>query len=134
MNRRQFIAGLGAATTGASAVLAPGAFTSVRADRSLSARVADNAAAFLPMVSLSGFNDEHATADGGTIGFDFITTKVGESGADIDSVYEFNDAARTTNQGTQPSGPLPTAPGDRLSDTCTAQSWCSRRTTNSGDC
>jgi hypothetical protein len=133
MKRRRLLAMLGT-TAGGSTIIGIGAFTSVNADRSFSARVADNAAAFLPMVSLSGFNDEHATADGGTIGFDFITTETAESGAGTDSVYEFNDAARTTNQGTQPCGPLPTAAVDWLNDSCAAQSWCTRRTTNSGDC
>jgi hypothetical protein len=134
MNRRTFLATLSTAATGTSAVVSTGAFTTVSADRSVSARVADDAAAFLPMVPSGGFNDKYATANGGAIRLEFIATKVGESGACTDSVYEFNDAARTTNQGTQSSGPLHTALSDWLNDTCAVQSWRTRRTTNSGDC
>jgi hypothetical protein len=134
MNRRKFLAALGTAAAGTSAAVSTGAFTSVSADRSVSVEVADDADALLAMTPSNGPNGEYAAADGGTIALDFTDTDAGGTGVGTDSTYHFDDVFRITNQGTQSSGPLPTAPGDWLSDTCTVQSWRTRRTTDSGDC
>ena len=102
MNRRKFLATLGAATAGTSGVVGTGAFTSVSADRSVSVQVADDADAFLAMKPSSGPNGEFAAADGGTIALDFTDTDAGGTGLGTDSVYQFDDVFRITNQGTQP--------------------------------
>jgi len=101
MNRRRLLAAFGAAA-GASGILGTGAFTSVEADRSVSVEVADDADAFLMMEPSSGPNSEYATADGGTIALEFTDTDAGGSGVGTDSVYQFDDVFRITNQGTQP--------------------------------
>ncbi|MBB6646633.1 LamG domain-containing protein [Halobellus ruber] len=103
MNRRKFIATIGTAAAGASATVGTGAFTSVSADRSVSVQVADDADAFLAMTPSNGPNGEFAETTGdGTIALALTDTDAGGSGLGTDSVYEFDDVFRITNQGTQP--------------------------------
>ena len=103
MNRRKFLATLGAATAGTSGAVGTGAFTSVSADRNVSVQVADDADAFLAMERSSGPNGEFANPTGdGTIALDFTDTDAGGTGLGTDSIYEFDDVFRVTNQGTQP--------------------------------
>jgi hypothetical protein len=87
----------------ASLVVGSGAFTSVSADRSVDVAVADDADAFLAMVPSDGPNGEYAETTGdGTIALDFAENSAGGSGVGTDSVYQFDDVFRITNQGTQP--------------------------------
>ena len=102
MNRRRLLAVFGAAA-GASGILGTDAFTSVEADRSVSVEVADDADAFLSMEPSSGPNGEFAETTGdGTIALALTDTDAGGSGLGTDSIYEFDDVFRVTNQGTQP--------------------------------
>ncbi|MBB6646637.1 right-handed parallel beta-helix repeat-containing protein [Halobellus ruber] len=102
MNRRKFLATLGAATAGTSGVVGTGAFTSVSADRSISVAVADDADAFLAMTPSDGPNGEFAETTGdGTIALALTDTDAGGSGVGTDSIYEFDDVFRIANQGTQ---------------------------------
>lgn len=107
MERRHFVAGLGA-IIGGSGILGTGAFTNVTADRNASVAVANEDQAFLRIVPAPGVNGNFATqgseADGEVIGLDFndATGTGGPSeGVGQDSRYEFDDVFRIENQGTQ---------------------------------
>lgn len=117
MNRRKFIAALGAATAGISAAAGTGAFTSVSAERSVNVNIADDAYAFLRLNERGG--GERSKIDGGTLEFNIPGDDEDEypsgnptdpEGLGADSVYRFGgDAAHdevglfaVRNQGTQP--------------------------------
>jgi hypothetical protein len=103
MNRRKYLATLGSLAAGSAATIGTGAFTSVSAERSVNVSVAGDKKAFLGLKPTSEPNGVFASVQGGTLTLDFSeTTDVGGSGLGTDSVYEFDDVFRITNQGTQP--------------------------------
>jgi hypothetical protein len=102
MNRRQLLTAMGVLSAGGAAVTGTGAFTSVAADRDVTVRVADDESALLAMQASPGPNGAYATTAGdGTIALEFTDTDTGGSGVGLDSVYDFDDVFRITNQGTQ---------------------------------
>lgn len=111
MNRRQLLAGLGAAAAGGGAALGTGAFTSVEADRSVNVSVADEDQAYLAIdkAQTQGGNDtENATFVSqnkkNEISIDINDANGVEDpgqGVGLDSVYEFDKVFTIENQGTQ---------------------------------
>ena len=100
MKRRQILAGLGG-LAGVSGVLGTGAFTSVRAERSVSVAVAADENAFLSMEPSETINGrKFATVNGGQLALDFGANGRGQ-GVGTDSSYYFDDVFTVTNQGTQ---------------------------------
>lgn len=125
MRRRRFLAGVGGLTAAGGAALGTGAFTSVEAERSVSIGVADDSRAFLRMESLvkDGVNDDptgRSRSFGEKVSFTIPGTGNGESqsseGVGLDSVYEFHDLLRVSNQGTQPVGLHSSYDGENLAD------------------
>ena len=101
MDRRKFIAGIGALST--VGAVGTGAFTSVEADRTVSVSVAGDANAFLAMDASGTANGEFASINGNDqIELDFSDSNGGGDGLGLNSTYEFDDVFRITNQGTQP--------------------------------
>lgn len=127
MNRRKLLTGLGGLTASLSLGLGSGAFTSVSATRSVSIEVADDAYAFLridPIVD-EGMGEEspatgRSSTNGRTVEFDIPGDDEGENlnsdGLGVDSIYEFHDLARISNQGTQPVQLRSSYDGDMLAD------------------
>lgn len=118
MKRRNFILGLGSLTGVGSLVFGTGAFTSVAADRQLTAQVADDNDALLGLHQLGEGerSDEDGTPEQVEFSFPGDEERLADPnlGLGTDSVYEFDrDAAesskssptegllRITNQGTQ---------------------------------
>jgi len=115
MNRRNFLAGIGATVTGGAAATGTGAFTSVEADRSVSVAVADEeTSSYLVLDALAQGNSENgafATNSGGSSGteltLDFNSeipdppNAEGGEGPGKNSVYEFDEVFQVQNQGTQ---------------------------------
>jgi hypothetical protein len=111
MNRRQLIAALGAAT-GASGIVGTGAFTSVRADRSVDVQVAGDDSAYLRLTEASdrrsadpGDNSKaYVDTSGDQVSLDFSgsndTADLGD-GFNVDAVTEIKDLLKMENQGTQ---------------------------------
>jgi len=125
MNRRRFLAGVGAFAAAGSAALGTGAFTSVEAERSVSVSVADDDRAFLRLEPLANEGiDRDPTrrsfSDDQTVGFEIPGNGDGENpnaeGVGLDSVYEFHDLLEVSNQGTQPVQLWSTYNGDNLAD------------------
>ena len=118
MKRRQFVLGLGAVTASGATLLGSGAFTSVRADRTISVETAQDSEAFLELDALgpSGIEGGRSGA-GNTVAFEFpsLAEQVEDDvnpqnpqGLGRDSVYRFasdvdgsNGLFRITNNGTQ---------------------------------
>lgn len=116
MERRKFIAGLGAFTSGAAATIGSGAFTSVEADRSIQVQTARDSSAFLRMKAIGATE----RSQGGDV-VDFRFPSLGEQsdiadnpnpqnpqGLGADSVYRFDSDVNGSNglfivenQGTQ---------------------------------
>ncbi|TKX45439.1 LamG domain-containing protein [Halorubrum sp. SD690R] len=103
MKRRRLILGLGGLASLGGSLVGTGAFTSVSAERDIAVETADDANAFLAMVPIDSPNgDAFATTQDGLILLEFTNTDAGGSGLGTDSVYDFDDVFRVTNQGTQP--------------------------------
>lgn len=111
MRRRRFLASVGGFTAAGSVALGTGAFTSVEAERSVTVATAEDEDAFLRMEPLDdeGLNGEptgRASDVGNEVAFNIPGTQWGENdnaeGVGLDSVYEFHDLLRVSNQGTQP--------------------------------
>jgi nitrous oxidase accessory protein NosD len=102
MKRRTLLVGLGG-IAGAGGAIGSGAFTSVSARRDLEVQVADDSDALLAMEPAGGPNGAYASGSGGTIALDFSSSNgdVTGDGVGVDSVYDFDDVFRITNQGTQ---------------------------------
>jgi hypothetical protein len=120
MQRRKFIAGVGSLAAGAAAVTGTGAFTSVRASRSVAVSTAGDRNALLRFTkategsdstasdsnSVSENAEEYVTLNsGGTVSFDFTGADLGENGGgnglNQNSTVIFDDLIDITNQGTQ---------------------------------
>jgi len=111
-NRRKFIAGLGALATGSAAAMGTGAFTSVTADRSITAEVAGDASAYLALEPVSGSeNSEYVQIEDDKVSFDFSSSNPNTesssgtgnlgNGFNKNATTEINDLLKVTNQGTQ---------------------------------
>lgn len=113
MNRRQYLATLGALAAGSAGATGIGAFTSVSAERSVSVSVTGDASAFLALDATNAANGAYASEQGddGELTLDFgdisgterdgtITT--GGKGVNRNAVTDFKDVFRVRNQGTQP--------------------------------
>ena len=115
MKRRQFVLGLGAVTASGATLLGSGAFTSVRADRTISVETAQDSEAFL---ELDALGEPERSVAGDTVEFEFPSLAEQEvddvnpqnpQGLGRDSVYRFasdvdgsNGLFQITNNGTQP--------------------------------
>lgn len=108
MNRRKFVAGLGALAASGGAAIGTGAFTSVTANRTVSVNVSDEAQAYLGIEQGPAPNGDFASEASGTgeVAMDFndsITTDPEGSGTGVgqDSTYDFDAVFTVSNQGTQ---------------------------------
>ncbi len=106
MNRRKFLATIGAAATGTSAAVGTGAFTSVSADRSVSVRTAYDSSALLGLVpGDTGLVEE----DDGTLQVNLDGTGTAASGVNFNAVTQIGSpenpeddhAFKIVNQGIQ---------------------------------
>ena len=106
MNRRKFIATLGAATAGTSAAAGTGAFTTVSANRSVSVQVASDSNAFLGLVP---GNTGLVTESGGTLQINLDGTGTAAEGVNFNAVTQIGShenpeddhAFKIVNRGTQ---------------------------------
>ena len=107
MQRRKFVAGLGALVSGSAAAVGTGAFTSVTADRSVDVEVAGDSNAYLQLEKISGEpnSQQYVNVDSGEVSFDFSDgnndVAGGGSGFNPDAVTEVENLLRVGNQGTQ---------------------------------
>lgn len=106
-NRRQVLLGLGTAVASSVAAIGTGAFTNTETSRSVNVAVANEDAAYLGLepgddaangVFANQNQDNQIAIDinDEISGYDNTGTGVG-----LDSIYEFDDVFRVTNQGTQ---------------------------------
>ncbi len=116
--KRRTLLGSAAMTLGGASVIGTGAFTSVRAERSISVDVVGDSEAFLKLVSCTGGNEnsdelqssDFVRTDDDTISID-LTSEIASGRDDIDiggdgitagSLWRFPNAFEVVNQGTQP--------------------------------
>jgi len=106
MERRKFIIGAGALSTGSSAAVGTGALSATEAERSLSVQIADDDDAYLAFDTDLGNspdnNYEYASIEEGEMEIDFSTNDAGGEGVNPNSVNYFDDVFALTNQGTEP--------------------------------
>ena len=102
MERRKYIAGLGALATGSAAAVGTGAFTSVSADRSVSVALEGDDDALLQIQPSDGPNADYATQSGNTLEINIDdTNSVGGDGLNDDARTIIRDVFKITNRGTQ---------------------------------
>lgn len=111
MRRRKVLAGLGALTAGSAAAMGTGAFSSVEANRNITAEVTGDASAFLSFEKTENPNSNYVSIEeDGTIALDFDGSHAeSTSGVSSSDVNGLNDDAFTiigelfdiTNKGTQ---------------------------------
>lgn len=107
MQRRKFVIGMGALTSGAAAAVGSGAFSSVTATRDVDVSVADDASAYLRLEATDGANADYVTDDGngGTLSIDLSPSNDGVTGGgegiNPDAVTRIDDLFAVENQGTQ---------------------------------
>lgn len=110
MKRRRVLVAFGSAAIGGATAVGTGAFSSVRAERSISVAVKDDDRALLKLDELGG--GFRSTSGGGEVQFLFPGPNEEAEGLGTDSVYEFDDDSdadasdegllRISNKGTQP--------------------------------
>jgi len=101
MDRRKFVAGLGALAGGSALATGTGAFSSVEAGRNLSVSVADDSNAYLGIEAL---DDEYIDATDGTLDIALTeanATDEGGEGINANAVTGISDLFKITNQGSQ---------------------------------
>lgn len=114
MERRKFLAGIGATVAGGAAATGTGAFTSVQADRSVAVAVGDEtSSSYLVLDPVAQGSSENGafSSPGGNSGteleLDFNSeipdppNADGGSGPGKNSTYEFDEVFEVENQGTQ---------------------------------
>jgi hypothetical protein len=104
MDRRKFLVGMGSLAAGGAAVMGTGAFTSVKADRSITVQTAGDASAYLklePQPSSPNANAHVETNPNGTIKINVADTSAGGSGVNKNAYTVIRDLIKITNQGTQ---------------------------------
>ena len=120
MQRRTFVIGLGALSTGTAAAVGTGAFTSVTADRDVEVAVAEDADAFLSLSPSDGANGAFAeqTGDEETIEFDIDEDAEGVDGSGLNpnATTVIAEIFDIENQGTQEVGVQVTADLGDLGD------------------
>ena len=125
MRRRRFLAGLGAFASTSALALGTGAFTSVTAERTVSITVARDYRAFLRMEpigdkGIDGENTGRSFINGNVVGFEIPGDEPGENsnaeGVGLDSLYEFHNLVKISNQGTQPIRLYSTYNGNNFAD------------------
>jgi hypothetical protein len=98
MNRRQLLAGFGAAAAGSGAALGTGAFTTAQANRDVGVSVTGDASAYVALNSQS----EYAIQTPNGLKLDFSqTVSGGGSGVGKNSAYVVDPIFELRNQGTQ---------------------------------
>ncbi|MFB6112801.1 MAG: hypothetical protein ABEJ58_01705 [Halodesulfurarchaeum sp.] len=105
MQRRKFLIGMGSVAAGSAAAMGTGAFSSVRAERTVSVSVADDSNALLRLTTAgTGPNSQYAEVSNGevSINLDNSDTGNGGSGLNLESETNILDIFRIQNQGTQP--------------------------------
>jgi hypothetical protein len=126
MRRRKLLAGLGG-LAGAGGIFGSAAFSRTAASRDLTVAVAEDDTALLRLEASGSPNGEFARQlDSGTLALDFTESDQGGQGVGTDSVYEFDDVFRVTNQGTQPVfvwGTFGGAAGDLTPDGSDTDVW-----------
>lgn len=105
MDRRQLLTGVGALAAG-SITFGTGAFTSVRADRTVAVQVAVESQAYLGLEASRTDNGAFATNASSRKGELFLSfnrpSPTGDgTGPGVGSEYEFDDVFRVINRGTQ---------------------------------
>ena len=102
MQRRKFVAGLGALVSGSAAAVGTGAFTSVTADRSVDVAVEDDASAYLGLDTSGDPNDQYVSNQGsGEIVIDFDDSGNGGTGVNPNANTVLESVFQIENQGTQ---------------------------------
>lgn len=103
MKRRNLIIGMGSFAAAGGAAVGTGAFSTAEATRDVSVQVANENNAYLSIKPSNTANGQFATqgSSDNQIGLDFSGSGNGGSGVGQDSVYNFDDVFRISNQGTQ---------------------------------
>lgn len=105
MQRRKFVIGLGALSTGTAAAVGTGAFTSVTADRDVEVAVAEDADAFLRLEAVEGSAnaDAFVEEEDGTIAIDITETEQSgeDGGLNPNAETVIDDLFVIQNRGTQ---------------------------------
>lgn len=104
MKRRKFLIGAGSLVATSAAAIGTGAFSSVSADRSVSVNTADDDSAFLQLEPIADNGKLRSVESGSKVYLQIPGSGPNESGAKgvaVDSVHEFHDLIKVTNQGTQ---------------------------------
>ncbi|WP_158294251.1 DUF1102 domain-containing protein [Halorubrum sp. SP9] len=102
MKRRNLIIGMGSFAAAGGAAVGTGAFSTAEATRDVSVRVANENNAYLSIKPSNTANGQFATqGSSNQIGLDFSGSGNSGSGVGQDSVYNFDDVFRISNQGTQ---------------------------------
>ena len=97
MERRKFTIGLGSLAAGSAAAVGTGAFTSVRADRSIEVQVSDDADGFLGIAS----DSEYVDSDGDVFAIDLSgDTDAGGEGFNTQGYTDVENIFTLTNAGT----------------------------------
>lgn len=103
MERRKFIAGLGSFTAAGAAGIGTGAFSSVRADRSITVQTAEDPDAYLKLSANSGANRNYALVnEDGELVIDFDSDGDQGEGTNPNAVSKFDEVFRLANHGTGP--------------------------------
>ena len=103
MKRRNLIIGMGSFAAAGGAAVGTGAFSTAEATRDVSVQVANENNAYLSIKPSNTANGQFATQESSDnqIRLDFSGSGNGGSGVGQDSVYNFDDVFRISNQGTQ---------------------------------
>lgn len=104
MKRRKLLASLGSLAAVGSAGIGTSAFTSVRANRTITVDVVNDHEAFLMFDTslMSSRNDAFSSFEEGQLVVDFAETDVGGQGVNRQAVSQFDQVFKLKNRGTQP--------------------------------
>lgn len=103
-NRRKFLAGMGALATGSAAAMGTGAFSSVRANRTVTIDTAkDNSGALLSLDTYGMENADYVSTAGSTVGIklDSENKNLKGSGVNKDAITRLFNLFKVTNKGSQ---------------------------------
>ncbi|WP_436903002.1 hypothetical protein [Halovenus halobia] len=104
MERRKFLIGAGSLAAGGAAALGSGAFSSVRADRTVSVSTASDADALLAFDTTDAANKEYVETSGGQVNIQLTdSSNYDEDGTGVNqnAVTRIFDLFKVRNQGTQ---------------------------------
>jgi hypothetical protein len=99
MQRRKFIAGLGSLAAAGAAAMGTGAFSSIRAERTINVDIAGDVQAYL---GLDASTSEYAEQTGNTLELQFDGSNSGQNGEGLNARADttFGNVFRIENQGT----------------------------------